>query len=162
MRRAEDEYRAHISQTSAEDSANRVLVVSSAPEDQAALGQLLASHSYPRYQASSVSEASDWLRRRSVRVVICDDELSDGHWQNLWEILRRMPVPPVFIVSAYLADERLWAEVLNMGAYDIITKPFRGAEIARVLAQAFRAFGSIRLNPDVPGTQSPAGFQLRK
>jgi DNA-binding response OmpR family regulator len=141
---------------------NRVLVVSSAPEDQAALAELLVSHSYPRYQASSVSEAADWLSRRSARVVICDDELSDGHWQDLWEVLRWTPVPPVFIVSAYRADERLWAEVLNMGAYDVVAKPYRGGEVARVLAQAFRAFGSVRLNPEVQGTPSLTGFHLRK
>ena len=94
--------------------------------------------------------------------MICDEELSDGHWQDLWEVLRWTPVPPVFIVSSYLAEERLWAEVLNMGAYDVVAKPYRGAEVVRVLAQAFRAFGSVRLNPEVQGTQSPAGFQSRK
>ena len=160
--RTGNEFRVGISQASAEDSANRVLVVSSVAEDQVALGHLLASHSYPRYRASSVSEAADWLRRKSARVVICDDELSDGHWQDLWEVLRCMAVPPVFIVSAHLADERLWAEVLNMGAYDVIAKPYRGAEVVRVLSQAFRAFGSVRLNPEVQGAWSPAGFQLGK
>ena len=54
--------------------------------------------------------------------MVCDDELSDGHLQDLWEVLRWTPVPPVFIVSSYLADERLWAEVLNLGAYDVIAK----------------------------------------
>ena len=80
--------RSHVSEASAEDSVNRVLVVSSAPEDQAALAKLLVSHSYPRYWASSVAEAADWLGRRSARVVICDDQLSDGGWQDLWDALR--------------------------------------------------------------------------
>ncbi len=158
----ENKYRSQVSQASAEDSVNRVLVVSSAPEDQAALAKLLVSHSYPRYWASSVAEAADWLGRRSARVVICDDQLSDGGWQDLWDALRGTPVPPVFIVSAYLADERLWAEVLNLGAYDVIAKPYRGAEVTRVLDQAFRTFGSLRLNRETQRIQSPAGFQLRK
>jgi DNA-binding response OmpR family regulator len=157
-----DKYRGHISQASAEDSANRVLVVSSAPEDQAALAQLFVSHSYPRYWTSSVAEAADWLGRSSARVVICDDQLSDGRWQDLWEVLRWTPVPPVFIVSAYWADERLWAEVLNLGAYDVLAKPYRGAEVTRVLDQAARAFGSLRLNPEIQRIQSPAGFHLQK
>jgi DNA-binding response OmpR family regulator len=154
MQMAGDEYRAGVSQTSTEDSANRVLVVSSAPEDRGALAQLLVSHSYPWYWTSSVAEAADWLRRMNARIVICDDQLSDGGWRDLWEVLRWTPVPPVFIVSAYGADERLWAEVLNMGAYDVLAKPYRGAEVARVLDQASRAFGSLRLNPEIQRTQS--------
>jgi DNA-binding response OmpR family regulator len=159
---AGEDRRAYVSQASAEDSANRVLLVSSAPEDRAALARLLVSHSYPRYWTSSVAEAADWLRRRSARVVICDEQLSDGHWQDLWEILRRAPVPPVFIVSAYWADERLWAEVLNMGAYDVLAKPYRSGEVARVLDQASRAFGSLRLHPETQTTQPHAGLQLRR
>ena len=61
--RTGNEFRVGISQASAEDSANRVLVVSSVAEDQVALGQLLASHSYPRYRASSVLKAADWLSK---------------------------------------------------------------------------------------------------
>ena len=94
--------------------------------------------------------------------MICDDQLSDGRWQDLWEILRGTPVPPVFIVSAYRADERLWAEVLNLGAYDVLAKPYRAAEVTRVLDQAARAFGSLRLNPEIQRIQYPAGFHLQK
>ena len=94
--------------------------------------------------------------------MICDDQLSDGRWQDLWEVLRWTPVPPVFIVSAYRADERLWAEVLNLGAYDVLAKPYRGAEVTRVLEQAARAFGSLRLKAEIRRIQSPAGFHLRK
>jgi DNA-binding response OmpR family regulator len=148
------ECRARISQASVEDSANRVLVVSSAPEDRGALAQLLVSHPYPQHWTSSVAEAAEWLRRMSARVVICDDQLSDGRWQDLWEVLRWTPIPPVFIVSAYWADERLWAEVLNMGAYDVLAKPYRSAEVARILDQASRAFGSLRLNPEIQRSQS--------
>jgi DNA-binding response OmpR family regulator len=154
MQMAGDEYRAWVSQASTEDSANRVLVVSSAPEDRGVLAQLLVSHSYPRYWTSSVAEAAEWLRRMSARIVICDDQLSDGGWRDLWEVLRWTPVPPVFIVSAYGADERLWAEVLNMGAYDVLATPYRAAEVVRVLGQASRAFGSLRLNPEIQRTQS--------
>jgi DNA-binding response OmpR family regulator len=158
---AGEDRRAHVSRASAEDAANRVLLVLSASEDQAVLARLLAAHSYPRYWTSSVAEATDWLRRRNARVVICDEQLSDGHWQDLWEILRWTPVPPVFIVSAYWADERLWAEVLNMGAFDVLAKPFRGSEVVRVLDQASRASGSLRLHPEIQTTQPHVGLPLR-
>jgi len=41
--------------------------------------------------------------------------------------------PPLLIVTSRLADERLWAEVLNLGAHDVLAKPFNAEEVVRVL-----------------------------
>jgi hypothetical protein len=76
---------------------------------------MLASHTCGQYWTATVREAAEWLNRSSANVVICDDRLPDGHWQDLWEHLRRQPDPPVFIVSAAWNDAHLWAEVLNLG-----------------------------------------------
>ena len=45
--------------------------------------------------------------------------------------------PPSFIVTSRLADERLWVEALNVGAYDVLVKPFDVAELKRVLNSAW-------------------------
>jgi len=42
------------------------------------------------------------------------------------------------IVASRLADERLWAEVLNLGGYDLLAKPFDRDELVRVIAMAAR------------------------
>ena len=47
MQMVAGEFRPHVSQASAEDSANRVLVVSSAREDQAALAEVLCLRVVP-------------------------------------------------------------------------------------------------------------------
>jgi len=44
--------------------------------------------------------------------------------------------PPLLIVASRLADERLWAEVLNLGGYDVLLKPFEPAELRRVIGNA--------------------------
>jgi DNA-binding response OmpR family regulator len=62
--------------------------------------------------------------------------LPDGDWQELWEHVRRRPDPPLFIVSAPWTDARLWAEVLNLGAYDVLVKPYEPFEVARILQHA--------------------------
>jgi FixJ family two-component response regulator len=36
------------------------------------------------------------------------------------------------------ADERLWAEVLNLGGYDLLAKPLEGDEVSRVVEMACR------------------------
>jgi DNA-binding response OmpR family regulator len=46
--------------------------------------------------------------------------------------------PPPLIVSSCVADDRLWAEVLNLGGYDLLTKPFLAAEVSRVVRMAAR------------------------
>ena len=42
------------------------------------------------------------------------------------------------IVSSRLADDCLWAEVLNLGGYDLLAKPFAAAEVSRVVKMAAR------------------------
>jgi DNA-binding response OmpR family regulator len=37
-----------------------------------------------------------------------------------------------------LADERLWAEVLNLGAYDLLAKPFDVREVLHAVTTACR------------------------
>ena len=45
--------------------------------------------------------------------------------------------PPLLIVTSRFADERLWAEALNVGAYDVLAKPFERDEVNRVLTSAW-------------------------
>ena len=45
-----------------------------------------------------------------------------------------LPDPPILIVSSRLADECMWAEALNFGAYDVLAKPFDTEEVIRVLS----------------------------
>ena len=46
--------------------------------------------------------------------------------------------PPSLVVTSRLADERLWAEVLNLGAYDLLARPFNKNELTRTVALAWQ------------------------
>jgi len=48
-----------------------------------------------------------------------------------------LPSPPLLIVSSRLADERLWAEALNLGAWDVLAKPFDKREVIRAVTSAW-------------------------
>jgi DNA-binding response OmpR family regulator len=48
-----------------------------------------------------------------------------------------LPNPPLLIVTSRLADERLWAEALNLGAYDVLAKPFDKREVIRTVTAAW-------------------------
>jgi DNA-binding NtrC family response regulator len=121
---------------SVEDSAGAVLIVSSATQDRHALAQMLGSHACPQYCVATIQQATQWLSNHHAPVIICDDTLPDGHWQELWERVRRLQEPSAFIVSAHWTDARLWAEVLNLGAYDVLVKPYEKSEVTRILQQA--------------------------
>ena len=41
------------------------------------------------------------------------------------------------VVTARLADDQLWAQALNLGAYDVLAKPFDEQEVIRTLSLAW-------------------------
>ena len=49
-----------------------------------------------------------------------------------------LPDPPLLIVTSRLADERLWAEALNLGAWDVLAKPFDADEVIRIVSIAWQ------------------------
>ena len=86
------------------------------------------------------------LRKRQFEVVVCERDLPPGSWKDVLEQVTILPDPPSFIVTSRLADDRLWAEALNLGAYDVLAKPFDSTEAMRVVGAAWRAWGGpVRL-----------------
>jgi FixJ family two-component response regulator len=71
-------------------------------------------------------------------VVLCDEHLPDGSWRDLLAAMEPLHDPPVLIVSSHIADERLWSEVLNLGAFDLLAAPFDSREVLRVVSLAWR------------------------
>jgi FixJ family two-component response regulator len=72
--------------------------------------------------------------------------LSPGSWKDVLDQVTILPDPPSLIVTSRLADERLWAEALNLGAYDVLAKPYDRTEVMRVVSGAWRAWGGpVRL-----------------
>jgi len=51
----------------------------------------------------------------------------------------RLRASSVLVVTSKLADESLWAEVLNLGGDDVLAQPFDHEEVTRVVRSAVRA-----------------------
>ncbi len=62
------------------------------------------------------------------------------------EHLSTLPDTPLLIVTSRLADDSLWAEALNLGAYDVLAKPFDATEVARVVSMAWQHWHTRRLH----------------
>lgn len=78
------------------------------------------------------------LRTASIAIILWDSDLASSRWQEMLEYLSSLPDPPLMIVTSRLADEYLWAEALNLGAWDVLAKPFDREEVSRVLGFAWR------------------------
>ena len=92
------------------------------------------------FEAPDRRRATQCLRRHPVQVVIAKSDMPDGSWQEMLDHLRCLARPPLLIVTSRTADEHLWAEVLNLGGYDVLAEPFERDEMVRVVASARRHF----------------------
>ena len=124
-------------------SSNVVLLVSAAGEDHALLPKIFRGTRWAMRAARTAKSGVRMIRRlrRDLGVVICQHSLPDGDWKLMLEETRRAETPASLIVSSRLADERLWAEVLNLGAFDLLLgAPFDSEEVLRVTESAWSAW----------------------
>jgi DNA-binding NtrC family response regulator len=126
-----------MNQTALFDKVAKVLLVSASSEDEQTLSRMPHSK-WELQRVPTQQEALAFLESKSATVVICDENLADGAWQDLRARLAGMEMPPLMIVAAAAADERLWAEVLSLGAYSVLTKPFDAQDVSHVLSFACR------------------------
>lgn len=106
-----------------------VLLISPFPEDHAFLTSIFEAPYWRTYHARGYREALSLLARDRMTVVICECRLPDGDWKDVLGQVEVLSEPPCLIVASQLPDGRLWAEVLNLGGYDILAKPFARKEV---------------------------------
>jgi DNA-binding NtrC family response regulator len=117
-----------------------VLVVNPSSEDRAVLRRILSNLPRKLIEVSGCRDALDALRSQVVPVVVCEQRLPDGDWKSVFDGAAALPMRPALIVSSRLADGSLWAEVLNLGGYDVLAKPFHEEEVVRVVSLAFHSW----------------------
>ena len=115
-----------------ETACNIVLSVSPNDEDCASLERIFKS-GWTVVASSTVASALSVLREIPIPIVICDCDISSGTWGEMLHHLSLLPDPPLLVVASRLADERLWAEALNLGAWDVLAKPFDADEVIRIV-----------------------------
>jgi DNA-binding NtrC family response regulator len=116
-----------------------VLLVSARTEDHDSLRGIFDGSRWELHGAWTANEGRKVIQRdhREIPVVICQHSLPDGDWKLMLAGLDRIDVRPSLIVSSRLADDRLWAEVLNLGAFDLLLgAPFEPEEVLRVTESA--------------------------
>jgi DNA-binding response OmpR family regulator len=105
------------------------------------------SRTFTVHPCTTLAAALEALRKYQFEVVVCESDLKPGSWKDVLEQAVILPDPPPLIVTSRLADDRLWAEALNLGAFDVLAKPFDRTETTRVVDAAWRAWGGTRWPP---------------
>jgi hypothetical protein len=67
---------------------------------------------------------------------VSEYELPDGDWSDVLDALGGSSCTNL-LVTARTADDRLWADVLHRGGYDVLVQPFDPLEVQRVLTVAW-------------------------
>ena len=125
-----------------EEGLRRVTVVgalSSAVERQA-LGRILDHSKWQLRHADGLQSVREQLSKLNEAVIVCDRILPDGSsWRDVLNECLSQGICAHLIVAERNADDCLWAEVLNLGAYDLLIKPFRSDEVFHAISAAWRA-----------------------
>jgi two-component system, NtrC family, response regulator PilR len=121
---------------------SRILCISGHPDDARRLSEML--HALPLVvdQVDSVRQARAQLQLHEYDAVLTEASLPDGKWLDVLHLVRENPRQMAVIVTDAKADTRLWAEVLNLGGYDLLAQPYREPEVRRILYNACSRFES--------------------
>jgi len=114
-----------------------VLAVTPHPADRVRLREILSQGNWKLHEASDCSEALASLRDQRLPVLLCARDLADGNWEDLLNATASLTTPPNLIVLSRLANESLWAKVLNLGGFDVLMTPFEPEEVLRVTFSAW-------------------------
>jgi DNA-binding response OmpR family regulator len=115
-----------------------ILLVSQYREDDSSIRHILHNDGWVINRCTNIRDAIAYLENSAPSIIICERDLPDGSWKD---VLNRMDVlvnAPLLLVASRHADENLWGEVLNLGGYDVLMKPFDCSEVTRVVGMAWR------------------------
>ena len=123
-----------------------VLSVSPTEEVHFSLQDIFNHSKWKLSMTHSLASALAFLRAQKTPVVLCETDLLPGTWRDLLEQITRAPNAPAVIVSSRLADDRLWAEALNLGAWDVLARPFVKSEVYQAVSAAWRHWRNQQLS----------------
>lgn len=128
-----------------------VLVAMPSPRRLGLLG-ILERNGMKTSSAGNLRDGQELLQGESFDLLIVDAELPGGPWHRLLQTIVSSAKGCEVIVCSRCGDEKLWADVLQRGAYDLLAEPFEENEVIRI---ANRALDSHYLERYGPAAERP-------
>lgn len=120
-----------------ENATVTVVGVSGSAQIRRAIDALLTRAGWSCRHVENCEEALKTVKATGARVVVTDTDLSDGTWRDLVDAARQQADPPAVVVTSRHADEALWTDVIEHGAFDLVSVPGESGEFLRVVRLAF-------------------------
>lgn len=117
-----------------------VLLISPDAGDHIFVRHVFDHSNWVLYQCRSVEEGLELFREQTFPVVIVEERLTGGDWRDALRAFDGVARPPKLIVASSGADSALWAEVINLGGYDVLAKPWSDRELFLAVSQAWLAW----------------------
>jgi len=130
------------------------LSVSPSLHDRISLSTILTG--WTTYAAETLSTAKHLLQNEALKIVVCERDLAPYTWRDLLAELAWIPRLPLLVLTSADVDDFFWSEALNLGAYDVLEKPFEPAEVTRTLNMAWLHW-KYHNAPIKPKVRSAAG-----
>ena len=115
-------------------SSQHLLSVSPFREDHETLRLFVQPLKVLITEACSRRDALWSMVNQRFSLILCEAHLD---WKDILSYLAEVLDPPHLVITSCM-DERLWAEALNLGSWDVLVKPFESAEVRRVVTSALR------------------------
>lgn len=114
-----------------------ILLVSNSDTAELAVREIAGRVGYAVVRESDIERGLAAVRTVRPDLIICDGDIKGARdWRVFLEEADADTVP--LIVASRIPTDHLWAEVLNLGGFDVLTLPFDRAELERVMLSALR------------------------
>ena len=119
----------------------KVLAIETSHDDMNRFQQCLGAEGEV-YSAATLEEGLRWLLHEEAVSIVLDVESNELPVDAIHQLVAAAPSARVILLSR-LADERLWIEALEAGAYDLLRQPLGGMETADVVRDALLPDGAV-------------------
>ncbi|MCW5979960.1 MAG: hypothetical protein KIT09_17900 [Bryobacteraceae bacterium] len=113
------------------------MLASSSEYDHLYFDHLFSRTNWNLFHAHNTSEAIETLASDVIPVVVADERVEPGGWRALLDVMQNSKYSPKLIVSSMLTVDGLWGDVLNMGGYDVLARPFDADEVLHSIGSAW-------------------------
>ena len=114
-----------------------LLAISAHDDDHRQLDRILSRSNWRVHHAKNRLEMNAIVQAQPISVILCDQEFSDGDWKTVLREIVEIENPPLLVITTREDDDVLWAEVLNLGGYDVLLKPLDANEVIRIMSLAW-------------------------
>ncbi len=121
-------------------AANRGILIATADlETCRRLASILGQWGFEPVCASTVGQAQTILARQVVPLVFCDDRLADGSFRDLLSAVKFARPKVRVVVISPTGDRSGSLEAIQLGAFDVVPRPCRLADVQQVIFHAMRS-----------------------